>query len=304
MSASAAEYDFIANYFRSTGRASMPIEEAVAEARKNGHDRIWQTDKRIFYAAMRSRDVFVRNDMLERPYSPDDFRPVSIGYDKFLDEAAALVRVARHPLDAAELLAVVSQHTNSPVPSGDDMQNMLRHRGVHYIPGTGYWHARIYTTPQGHIVTADASSFATDIARCFETMGWPIVGQDVERETKGRVTSKKLAAFCHSRANHLIAGVGSGLYVPADTPSTLTPLPMTRNVAKALLAIEPSSLITDKHDLRLFRLCLVLARQDLATIKKSRTLRGGVKAQTVRLELTDRGRSMLSAKARATPDEF
>jgi hypothetical protein len=49
---------------------------------------------------------------------------------------------------------------------------------------------------------------------------------------------------------------------------------------------------------------MILERKGLATIRKSRTTRAGIRRQTIRLALNEAGRSMLEARARLAKDEF
>ena len=115
----------------------------------------------------------------------------------------------------------------------------------------------------------------------------------------GRTQFRDLVAKGESDA---VAGIGSGMYVPYALRN-VKPLPVSPNVARAMLDAEGNA-IDDKDHLRLFRLALILERHELATLKMSRTTRGGLRRQTARIVLTDDARQWLESIASGPRDAF
>ena len=141
------------------------------------------------------------------------------------------------------------------------------------------------------------------IMRYFDSHGWPVAGRDAERDTAGIVSSRFLARYSTGGGRQHVLALGAGLYAPVDKAGT-DPVPVSRDVAQAVLALEADEVIDDHDHLRLFKLAMILERKGLATIRKSRTTRAGIRRQTIRLALNEAGRSMLEARARLAKDEF
>lgn len=137
----------------------------------------------------------------------------------------------------------------------------------------------------------------------FTAHGWPAAGREIERDTKGKVSKLFVSRHSNGKGKEEVTPLGAGLYAPADR-ARFDPMPMSRDVAAALLAIPPGDVIDDRDHLRLFKIAVIMGRKGFATVKISRTTRAGIRRQTARVTLTEQGRAMVEAKARLAKDEF
>lgn len=296
-------YDYMAARFRAAEVQSMPLDELLEYAEQEGYAEIWEVPRAPITSAMRVRGLDVKNGVVSLPTNGVDFfDPVMTDYREFQDACVRVMKEAEHPLSPPDLIARTGL-SDAAVPLST-MQHYLRRVGIHFLPGVGYWKYPQYTDDTGRIVTRRIKSERIEaLIDYFQHQGWPIAGKEAERQTKGLVTSRFLVRNAVASSGKLVSGIGSGLYVPLDRAKD-GPIPMSRNIAEALLSLSPDHIIDDKDHLRLFRIALMLERQGLASLKRSRTNRDRVRRQTIRLTLKDAGRAMLEKIARKQADEF
>jgi hypothetical protein len=144
---------------------------------------------------------------------------------------------------------------------------------------------------------------AAALSAYFDKHGWPAAGREIERATKGKVSKLFVARYAAGLGREEVTPIGGGLYAPTLRIGS-DPLPVSRDVAAALLAIEPGQLIDDHDHLRLFKVAVIMGRLGRATVKISRTTRNGIRRQTARVTISDKGRALLEARARLAKDEF
>jgi hypothetical protein len=304
MPSHATIYDFMAERFRALGDPTCKLERIIADAEHAGYVDLWEMPRQGIVNAMRARGIVVANGIMSLPeFEGDHFDPVKTDYAEFVTAAKRIIAEAEYPIDTLDLVEATGLATAAaPLAT---MRHYLRKEGVHYLPGVGYWRHPQFTTKSGRIISRHCRSERTQaLLDYFEVSGWPIAGPDAERETGGLVTSRFLARHATTEESaRMVQGIGSGLYVPMGQDKRQA-LPMSHNVAKALLELSPEEIIDDKEHLRLFRLALILERKGFATTKKSRTTRGGVRRQTARVALTEAGRKMIEKIARLARDEF
>jgi hypothetical protein len=296
-------FDDMARRFAEADRDAVPIEEIIKQTADAGIGDAWTCSKQAMTNAMRVRGIDVRSGMLCR--ADDDrehFEPVMTDYMEFRQAAKRAIQEAGYPIDTMDLANRTGlNHSAIPLVS---MSIHLRKEGIHFLPGVGYWTAPSYTDPSGRIVSRRCrSERAQALIECFETLGWPLVGRDVERHTNGLVTSRFLTTYAADSGRATVAGLGGGLYVPADKRDSAV-IPMSRNVALAMQSLEPETMIDDQDGLRLFRLATLFERKGLATVRKSRSSRGGKRVQTARIEYNKAGLQVLERVTRQTADEF
>lgn len=136
----------------------------------------------------------------------------------------------------------------------------------------------------------------------FERHGWPIVGSQVEDETAGEATSRLLTMLATRATGDVIHGLGSGLYIPYALRN-VEPVALSPNVAKAVISMEGET-VNDKDHLRLFRVLRILEQRGQLSMKMSRTIRGGLRRQTIRFVLNDDARAWLEKTSMEPRDAF
>lgn len=298
-----AMFDDMAARFKARGQLSVPIEQIVAETADAGFGDPWGYSAQTLANGLRSRGLVIRSGKIEQDKEPlEHYDPVLTDFDDFLAAARRVIDEAEYPLDPMDLANRTGLISTS-IPYAT-MKAHLKKIGIHFIPGLGYWRAAQYTDPSGRIVSRHCRTERVGaLLSVFEKQGWPITGQEAERHTNGLVTSRFLTRYAAGAGQNTLAGIGAGLFVPRDKASDKG-LPMSANVATALLALTPDTMIDDTDHLRLFRIAMILERRGLATIRKSRSSRSRVRVQTMRVTLTDAGRKMIQKVLRRGRDEF
>lgn len=301
MSRHDALYDLIVEVVAKAHPEPVPLEAALQAAENAGLSGGWAIPRFPLTNALHMRGVKLANGMLCRDVPAPEFEPLTIDYTAFVEAAVRVITEATAPLTAIEIIGM-SGITGEAIPSGS-LSALLKPHGIYLIPGVGFWRGPQYIDPSGRIVTARAQSDAVrEVLGHFERHGWPILGSAVQEETEGGVTSRYIARLVAKGESDAVAGIGSGMYVPYAL-RTVKPLPVSPNVARAMLDVEGNA-IDDKDHLRLFRLALILERHELATLKKSRTTRGGLRRQTAIIVLTDEARQWLESIASGPRDAF
>lgn len=289
--------------FEARGLPAVAVEEIIRETADAGFGDPWGYSPVSLANGLRPHGLAIRSGMIEREDAPaENYNPVLTGFDEFTKAAKRVVDEAEYPVDAMDL-ATRTGLVSTSIPYAT-MKTHLAKVGVHFIPGLGYWSAPQYTDPSGRIVSKHMRTERVgQMLSTFEKQGWPITGQDAERHTGGVVTSRFMSRYAAGAGAQTIKGIGAGLFVPADKLGD-GPVPMSPNVAAALLALDPETVIDDHDHLRLFRLAMILERHELATIRKSRTSRSRVRIQTARVTLNEAGKKMVEKIARRGRDEF
>jgi hypothetical protein len=304
MTQHATIYDYMAERFRALGKAEYPVDALIEDAANEGYTELWDMSKHGMANAMRVRGLEIASGMVRLPKDGDGqhYDPIATDYREFTAAAAELIKDLDHPIDAADLIERLALPSIA-VPMST-MAFYLRRVGVHYIPGVGYWRAPQYVDPSGRIVSKRIHSERVKaLSDLFEAQGWPVVGREAETATGGLVTSRFLTRYALGHGRQAIKGIGGGLYVPADRFDA-GPIPMSRNVAAAMLSLPEGAMIDDHDHLRLYRIAILMEAKKLATLTRSRTTRERIRRQTLRVSINDAGRAMLERIARRTRDEF
>lgn len=302
MSAHEALYDHIARLYQERGNGVVHLEELIEQAARDGFEIVWSVSRQAIINALLVRDIDATGPTVE-PVKDivENYDPVATDFAEFTAAAAQIMKTAEYPIDALDLISMTGLATTAVPMSA--LALYLRRVGIYFIPGVGYWRSAQYVDPSGRIIAPKIrGARMRELFSYFETHGWPVAGPDIERDTAGLVTSRFMARQ-GAASDSPIIGIGCGLYILADkaTPDGLS---MSRNVALSLLALTDDVIIDDKDHLRLYRLALIMERKGLATVKKSRTTRGGVRRQTARLSINPEGRALLESYARLAKDEF
>lgn len=292
----------MAKRFRALGVREIGLEQLIEHATSAGYMDLWQMSREAINNAMKMQGLEVADGLVRVAETPDEhYEPVATDFAEFLAAAKRVMTDAEYPLDAAELIERTGIK-QSAVPMAT-LKTYMRRIDIHFIPGAGYWRNPQYVDPAGRIISRRARSERTAaLTAYFESHGWPIVGGDASTDTLGLVTSRFLANYRQNSGRDRIVSIGGGLYIPSDKADDACPL--SPNVAAAILSLTPDAMLDDKDHLRLFRVGLWLRRHDYATLRMSRTTRSGIRRQTMRIELTDAGRSLLTPVTRQSRDAF
>lgn len=304
-------YDFMADRFRAMDATEYSLDRILLDAEQAGYTDIWEMPRAGIVNAMRIRGIEVANGVMALPQiDGEHFDPIATDFAEFKAAARRIMAEASMPVPTHEFIGMLGlQRSAIPLAS---MRKVLYDEGIHHLPGVGYWRAPQYTHPDGWTVSKRIrSARAIRLNELIETHGWPIVGLEAEQITNGLVTSRFISLYA-SQQHAMLKGIGSGLYVPTDKwePDTI---PMSRNVADALLDIDEGMKIDDKDHLRLFRICLRAQKLGWATLHMSRTTRGHVtrngetvplRRQTMQVTWTELGLNQLRRAVKRTADVF
>lgn len=295
-------FDDMEAAFRSREARAVALEEIVAEVSDEAKTDPWSYSTQAIVNAMRARGIAVRNGMMFSLDEPEGFNPVKTDFDEFKQAAKRVIDEADYPVDAADLVARTGINTEA-IPYAT-MRGHLRQVGIHFIAGLGYWRASQYTDPTGRIIAStEHNQRVATMFSLFETEGWPLAGPDAERLTSGAVTSRFMTRYASGSGRGSLACIGVGMFIPADC-ATAKGIPMSPNVATALLELAPETVLDNQDHLRLFRLATILERRGYATVRRSRSTRNNIRVQTARVEINDAGRRMLQKIAKRGRDEF
>lgn len=295
-------YDYIASRMTELGEPSRTIEQLLDDAEQFGFFDCWDMDRHGFANAMTARGFVVKSGSVYLPtHEGEAFNPVATGHRIFLDAVERVFKTADAPIDTLELIerCALSQ---ASMPLGRLRATMLR-AGYFHITGCGYWTSPQYTSPDGKIITARLKSQRLNaLFELFERDGWPICSRDIEEMTGGVLLPRFMTLYASKRHAKIIS-LGAGLFAPVDQAAE-RPFPITNNLVKAIFELGPTDVLTDKSDIRLFRIGLLLQRHRMAEVKISRSSIGGQRIQTMRIVLTPKGQRVLKAKTLLNQDAF
>lgn len=296
-------YDFIAARMLELDEPSRSIEQLFEDAEQIGFFDAWDIDRRGLSNAMKARGFVVSGGMIKFPEDSDGqaFSPIATDYETFIGKARQVLQEVGKPLSALELHERCDL-VSAAMPGGRLKSIMLKN-GFYYIRGAGYWTAPQFTMPNGLMLSNRIKSRRVGaIIEAFHSHGWPICGAEIADITKQLVTSSYLVKYA-LRPGSRVIGIGSGLYVPADLADE-KPFAMSPNIVAAIIAVQPGDLIDDKDNTKLFRIGLLMERKGMATATISRSIRGGVRVQTMRIKLLPKGERILSHKIKNPIDAF
>lgn len=295
-------YDFMAARFRALGEPVYSLERVLLDAEQAGYTDIWEMPKSGIANAMRVRGIEVANGIMSLPQlDGEHFDPVATDFADFKAAAHRVLAQVVMPVPTHDFIGMLGLQRSAIPLAG--MRSVLLDQGIHHLPGVGYWRSPQYTSPDGWTVSKRIRSVRINaLNELFEQHGWPIVGKDAEQITEGVVTSRFIAIYA-ARNMGIVRSIGVGLYVPSDKWADKT-IPMSRNVADALLDIDGTTQIDDKDHLRLFRIGLLAVKLGWATARKSRTTRDRIRRQTMVLKWTEEGINQLRRAVKRTADTF
>ena len=282
-----ATLDHLAFTFRKLGVKTISMESLTEKADVTLHD----ISPEALQNAMLPRGVLIK-DGKASAYDGHDFQvTVAASFRRFVERALDIIENSLDPVSATDLIGMVGLVEGAmPLSS---MSYQLRKVGIWHIPGIGYWHRRHYVDDNGVLYGARPGSAQSGaVMEAFKLYGWPMTAADLEATTKGAVT-RRYVAQAVKRPWPDIISVGYGLYVPAGA-ARRAGMPISRNLAKAFLEMEPDEAIDAKDNTRMFRLCDLLQQMGYGISKPSSTVRDGKQRRTVYFKLNDTGRKALS----------
>ncbi len=133
--------------------------------------------------------------------------------------------------------------------------------------------------------------------------GYPFTGKEAESSTKGMVTTSYLVMIAKRSGGKFVKSIGYGLYIPADKYKE-NMIPMSKQVAKQVAALDAQTPINDKENLRMFRIMLVAERLGWVNIRKSRSTVKSISCQTMKINWTEQGLEQIRFLVGNTNDAF
>lgn len=282
-----ATLDHLAFTFRKLGVKTISLEQLAEKADVT----LFDISPDALRNAMLQRGVLIK-DGKASAYDGHDFQvTVAASFRRFVERALDIIENSLEPVTAVELIGMVGLVEGAmPLSS---MSHHLRKVGIWHIPGVGFWHRRHYVDGNGILYGARPGSEQSGaVMEAFKEYGWPMTAEDIEATTRGKVT-RRYVTQAVKRPWPDILSIGYGLYVPAGA-ARRAGLPISRNLAKAFLDLDPDELIDSKDNTRMFRLCDLLQRMGYGISKPSSTVRDGKQRRTVYFKLNDTGRKALS----------
>lgn len=291
----------IAEYFTNSGRNSMRIA-AILEALDIA---TLDMEPKALAAAMAMRGLSVDRGRIIAGREVEPELPPRADFAPFVMAAKEAIDMATKPIPAGDLIGM-SGLASSALPA-EGIAHHLHAAGIYLIPGAGYWKLPQYANDRGELFYARPKSDKVRLLLdAFERQGWPLSGEEIERLTDKKVTSRFVTMQAARPIHAPIKSVGSGLFIPAGAaPTTERPVPMTSAVAEALIDVKPNDPIYRAEDVRLYKLAAILARHGLATVKDVWKVRAGRRQRAVTMELTEAGFAALKGlDRRVQKDEF
>lgn len=293
-----ATINAISEAFWNASKPAVPLEDLLNAADAEA----WDMPKETLATALAVRGLTLANGMVSETGDAAPLEPVKADYSVFLRRAREAVEIAEQPLSAAELIGMTGLSTEA-VPAAS-MAHHLRTVGVFFIPGAGYWRNPQYASERGEVWYARfTSKKLRRVMELFKDHGWPLAGADIERLTAGEVTSRFMSVEAHRTKFAAVRSMGGGLFIPTGA-AVRSGIPMTHNVAAAILDINPREGVARDDDVRLYKIAAVLERHNLAKVKYTTTTRGGRRVRLVYVDLTEHGYRTLRKIDKRSNDEF
>ena len=286
---------YIAEEFNSIPDDRAPIERFLTQAIKDGYDEAWTISREALTNGLHLLGLQYSGGLLMKPVTePVLSRPN--GFAEFCNAARGVMVIAEEPLTQQALIALTG--LSGPAVPWPNMKHVLSKVGIKFIPGHGYWRNHIYSDAALNVVTTASSPRRMSVVvEMFQQQGWPIAGRTAGE--RGNLSSRQIAQRVAS-GNLFIRSLGGGLYVPADQQGKL---PMSSDVAKAMLLLGPRTSVCDQDDLRLFRVLMLMGKLGYAVTRLARTQRLGRRCQIASAVFTDKGLKYLAQMA-GRPEEF
>lgn len=302
MSTTEGNLDRIAHWFHEQNKEVVTLDDALKALE------IWTLDvgREVLRNAFTARGVTYASGELRRPAPFVETAPPKADYLPFVNAAKDIIDMAVKPVSVADLITHGGL-VSTAVPPSNTLGHHLKRAGVHFIPGIGYWKHPQYITAAGEILmAAPRSKKSRRMMDTFIAHGWPLAGEEIERLTNGEVTSRFMTKQSHIKGARLVKSLRGGLFVPAMTTTTADmPIPMTHDMAEAILSNNPSEPIYRSENVTLYKMAGLLARHRMATVKEGWGIRNGRRQRKAFMELTEAGHASLKGlDRRARKDDF
>ena len=144
-------FDYIAEAFREREEETVTVEALPDEAVLAGFIEAWDIEREALANAMSVRGIALQNGVLSEIAAPENFDPLSGGYEEFLKVAVKIINAAEYPIDALDLISLSGLATEA-IPMAS-LSHYLKRVNIHLIPGVGFWRSPDYTDPSGRIVS-------------------------------------------------------------------------------------------------------------------------------------------------------
>lgn len=289
-------FHFIADEFNALPDDRAPIERFLTQATKAGYDEAWTISREALTNGLHLLGLQYSGGILMKPVTePVLSRPN--GFEEFRNAARGALLLAEEPLSQQALIAITG--ISGPAVPWSNMKAVLSKVGIHFIPGHGYWRNAIYSDASRNVITTarDPRRLAV-VVEMFQQQGWPIAGKSAGE--RGSLSSRQIAQRI-AAGNRFIRTLGGGLYVPADQKGKL---PLSSDVAKALLMLGSRTAVCDHDDLRLFRMLVLMGKLGMAVTTTARSQRLGRRCQIAKASFTEKGLKHLANAAGRAEEYF
>lgn len=293
-------YDRIAAHFYESNKEAIPLETVIELLGLINLD----VPKEALKAAMSMRGLDYRNGEITRKRPDEGQRPPKSDYSAFVLAAREAIDMASKPMPAGELIGISGLSTEA-IPR--ELPHHLRSAGIYFIPGAGYWKHPQYATDTGELHYSPSRSEAlVALMNAFQEHGWPLSGEEIEKATGGKVTSRFCSLSAHRNRHRLIRSVGNGMFVPYGAQATPSrPIPVSNNVMHTVIDHDPAEPIFRAENVRLYKIAPILAKHGVAKIKEGASVRNGRRQRYILMELTEAGyKAFKGMDARGKKEDF
>lgn len=289
----------IVTKFRADQTGIVALDDILTECVTDGFTFAWDIDRTELGNLLSVAGIQLSAGVLTSPPEDASAYPGSAGYREFQNAARKAMRWKDEPILMVDLIKATNM-SGEKVPYVN-MKDVLAAIGIRYIPGHGFWKHAIYSDPFTRAISVSCSPRRINgVIPLFRQYGWPLAGRDVQKWSENVTTSRDMAHNA-SAGNIFIRPIGMGMYVPKDQRGEF---PMSANVAERMLALRPDEWVVDSHDLRCFRLAVLMARKGLAELKMGRHQKNRVRSQKLLFTPTKEGASVLLKAARKPAEIF
>lgn len=269
--------------------ASSPLafEEAIIGLKIH-----FRVSKRSIADGLRERGVILAADDMLKVSEP---APERGDFTRFIAAVTQRLQTGARPIHTDALLMNL-ELPDAAIPYRD-LAGVLTSAGLFHFPGAGWWTEPQWTDNVGNFYSASGGEKVQAVMNVFNEYGWPLHVDKVVALTGGKISQSYFdrhnpAIACYFR------NIGLRFVIPT-IEAHKGPVPMSPAMAANMLALTPADLLTRRHSFAAYGIAYLLARHGMASVKRANTrLKGEKQTQTIRMDLTPKGRAALTEMAK------
>lgn len=295
-------YDDLAELFHELGHHKMDLEDFAKAAAARRID-LWSIPKRTLENAMLARGITVASGTISEAVAAPFHPIVDAEFTEFQKAAARALKEAARPLSVSELIGMCGL-AEQMIPMGS-IEFYLRKLHAQFIDGLGWYRTGNYMDEHGRFFfkTYQSDSYA-EVFRIFQEYGWPMLSSDIIALSGGKLYRTFMQDDVRRREAPNFKDVYRALFVPIGVMRPRT-LPISRNVAEAVMRIGPSQKVGRSSNPRMWVVCQWLHAEGHGHVRYWKTAREGKRVVLMSFRLSEKGKAALAkAIGEAPAEEF